>query len=157
MTGDLEVIHLLMKAPLLLRVPVEGLVPEQAPQSGEVWDDQYEPLASYNSWRGPEAPSFSPHCRWAPEGSLDAQTLAFPRGAVAQLETVPPGLLPRIPEFFICTGCGKVFWEGTHFDRVLSQFQDVLHISEDEASIPTPPSTSAANTNSTDAKQQSRA
>lgn len=111
--------------------------------SGEVWDEHYEPLAPYNSWRGPQAPIFSPHCRWAPEGSLDARTLAFPSGAVAQLETVPPGLLPRIPEFFICTGCGKVFWEGTHFDRVLSQFQDVLHINEDGASIPT----SATDTN----------
>ncbi|XP_076140013.1 exonuclease mut-7 homolog [Alosa pseudoharengus] len=115
----------------------KGLVLEQAPPSAEVWDDHYEPLLPYNSWRGPEAPSFTPRCRWAPEGSLDGQTLAFPSGAVAQLDTVPPGLLPRIREFFICTGCGKVFWEGTHFDRVLSQFEEVLHISEDAVATAT--------------------
>ncbi|XP_062410629.1 exonuclease mut-7 homolog isoform X2 [Sardina pilchardus] len=126
----------------------KGLVPEQPLPSAEAWDDHYEPLLPYNSWRGPEAPTFTPHCRWAPEGSLDARTLAFPGGAVAQLDTVPPGLLPRIPEFFVRTGCGKVFWEGTHFDRVLSQFEDVLHIGEDAvaaatdiATTPTPTST----------------
>ncbi|XP_051971431.1 exonuclease mut-7 homolog isoform X2 [Xyrauchen texanus] len=94
---------------------------------------QDETQADYNSWRPPEGPEFTPHCRWAPQTALDPQTFRFPSGAKVQLETVPPGLLPRIPVYFICTGCGKVFWEGTHFDRVLLQFQEVLHVSEDVA------------------------
>nr|XP_003199355.2 exonuclease mut-7 homolog [Danio rerio]XP_021334948.1 exonuclease mut-7 homolog [Danio rerio] len=89
---------------------------------------QHETQAEYSSWRPPEGPQFTPHCRWAPRSDLDPQTFRFPSGAEVQLETVPPGLLPRIPVYFICTGCGKVFWEGTHFDRVLSQFQEVLHV-----------------------------
>ncbi|XP_056323123.1 exonuclease mut-7 homolog [Danio aesculapii] len=89
---------------------------------------QGETQAEYSSWRPPEGPQFTPHCRWAPRSDLDPQTFRFPSGAEVQLETVPPGLLPRIPVYFICTGCGKVFWEGTHFDRVLSQFQEVLHV-----------------------------
>lgn len=89
---------------------------------------QNETQAEYSSWRPPEGPQFTPHCRWAPRSDLDPQTFRFPSGAEVQLETVPPGLLPRIPVYFICTGCGKVFWEGTHFDRVLSQFQEVLHV-----------------------------
>ncbi|XP_058644996.1 exonuclease mut-7 homolog isoform X3 [Onychostoma macrolepis] len=96
-------------------------------------EPQDETQAEYNSWRPPEGPEFTPHCRWAPRTALDPQTFKFPSGAEVQLETVPPGLLPRIPVYFICTGCGKVFWEGTHFDRVLSQFQEVLHVSEDAA------------------------
>nr|XP_055064901.1 exonuclease mut-7 homolog [Misgurnus anguillicaudatus]XP_055064902.1 exonuclease mut-7 homolog [Misgurnus anguillicaudatus]XP_055064903.1 exonuclease mut-7 homolog [Misgurnus anguillicaudatus] len=89
---------------------------------------QDETQADYYMWRSPEAPDFTPRCRWAPHTALDPQTFKFPSGAEVQLETVPPGLLPRIPVYFICTGCGKVFWEGTHFDKVLSQFQEVLHI-----------------------------
>ncbi|KAA0703782.1 Exonuclease mut-7 -like protein [Triplophysa tibetana] len=91
---------------------------------------QAETQGDYNSWRPPQGPQFTPHCRWAPHTALDPQTLKFPSGAEVQIETVPPGLLPRIPVYFICTGCGKVFWEGTHFDRVLSQFQEVLHIED---------------------------
>ncbi|KAK7120216.1 hypothetical protein R3I94_020278 [Phoxinus phoxinus] len=93
-------------------------------------EPQDETPEDYNSWRPPEGPEFTPHCRWAPRTALDPQTFRFPSGAEVQLETVPPGLLPRIPVYFICTGCGKVFWEGTHYDRVLSQFQKVLHVSE---------------------------
>ncbi|XP_059400663.1 exonuclease mut-7 homolog [Carassius carassius] len=96
-------------------------------------EPQDETRAEYNSWRSPEGPMFTPLCRWAPRTALDPQTFRFPSGAEVQLETVPPGLLDRIPVYFICTGCGKVFWEGTHFDRVLSQFQEVLHVSEDAA------------------------
>ncbi|XP_072515421.1 exonuclease mut-7 homolog [Salminus brasiliensis] len=84
--------------------------------------------------RSPDAQIFNPHCCWAPQSVLDPETFRFRRGAVIQLETVPTGLLPRIPEYFICTGCGKVFWEGTHYDRVLSQFQEVLHLSDGEVS-----------------------
>ncbi|XP_017563688.1 exonuclease mut-7 homolog isoform X1 [Pygocentrus nattereri] len=85
-------------------------------------------------WRSPDAQTFNPHCRWASRSVLDPETFRFRGGAEIQLETVPPGLLPRIPEYFICTGCGKVFWEGTHYDRVLSQFQEVLHLSDGEVS-----------------------
>ncbi|KAG9263260.1 hypothetical protein AMEX_G23275 [Astyanax mexicanus] len=82
--------------------------------------------------RSVDAQIFNPCCRWAPQSVLDLETLQFHSGSEIQLKTVPPGLLPRIPEFFVCTGCGKVFWEGTHYDRVLSQFQEVLQLSDGE-------------------------
>ncbi|XP_029548132.1 exonuclease mut-7 homolog isoform X1 [Salmo trutta] len=102
------------------------------PPEGETWDDSPSPAP----FLAPGAPRYSPHCRWAPLSDLDSTTLTFPRGAVLQLHTVPPGLLPRIPFFFICTGCGKIFWEGSHFSRVLSQFQEVLCITEDTEDTP---------------------
>lgn len=71
-------------------------------------------------------------CQWAPLSGLDPNTLTFPGGAPVQLHTVPPGLLPRIPLFYVCTRCGKVFWEGSHFGRVLSMFQDVLQITDED-------------------------
>ncbi|XP_071196333.1 exonuclease mut-7 homolog isoform X1 [Salvelinus alpinus] len=102
------------------------------PPEGETWDDPPSPAP----FLAPGAPRYSPHCRWAPLSDLDSSTLTFPRGAVLQLHTVPPGLLHRIPFFFICTGCGKIFWEGSHFSRVLSQFQEVLCITEDTEDTP---------------------
>ncbi|XP_075935722.1 exonuclease mut-7 homolog isoform X1 [Anarhichas minor] len=77
----------------------------------------------------PEIPRYV-QCQWAPLSELDPDTLTFPGGAPIQLHAVPPALLPRIPLFYVCTRCGKVFWEGSHFGRVLSMFQDVLHITD---------------------------
>lgn len=87
----------------------------------------------------PELPRYALQCHWAPLSGLDPDTLTFPGGAPIQLHTVPPALLPRIRLFYVCTRCGKVFWEGSHFGRVLSMFQEVLHITdEDPESVATP-------------------
>uniref|UniRef100_A0A3Q4BZM5 3'-5' exonuclease domain-containing protein n=1 Tax=Mola mola TaxID=94237 RepID=A0A3Q4BZM5_MOLML len=72
-------------------------------------------------------------CQWAPLSGLDPDTLTFPGGAPIQLHTVPPSLLLRIPHFYVCTRCGKVFWEGSHFGRVMSMFQEVLHVTHAES------------------------
>uniref|UniRef100_A0A3Q4N3B2 Exonuclease 3'-5' domain containing 3 n=1 Tax=Neolamprologus brichardi TaxID=32507 RepID=A0A3Q4N3B2_NEOBR len=87
----------------------------------------------------PKLPRYALQCRWASLSGLDPDTLTFPGGAPIQLHTVPPTLLPRIPLFYVCTRCGKVFWEGSHFGRVLSMFQEVLHISDkdnESAAVP---------------------
>uniref|UniRef100_A0AAV2IXE0 3'-5' exonuclease domain-containing protein n=1 Tax=Knipowitschia caucasica TaxID=637954 RepID=A0AAV2IXE0_KNICA len=77
-------------------------------------------------------PRYTHQCRWAPLSSLNPHSLTFPSGAPIQLHAVPPGLLPTIPVFYVCTRCGKVFWDGSHFERVLSMFQDVLHVTNPE-------------------------
>ncbi|XP_074545818.1 exonuclease mut-7 homolog [Halichoeres trimaculatus] len=82
--------------------------------------------------KAPELPRYAPQCQWASLSDLDPDTLTFPGGAPIQLHTVPPGLLPRVPLFYICTRCGKVFWEGSHFSRVLSMFEDIFHITDAE-------------------------
>ncbi|XP_076614734.1 exonuclease mut-7 homolog isoform X2 [Chaetodon auriga] len=81
----------------------------------------------------PDLPRYALQCQWAPFSGLDPDTLTFPGGAQIQLHTVPPGLLPRIPIFYVCTRCGKVFWEGSHFGRVVSMFQDLFHITDTES------------------------
>ena len=86
-----------------------------------------------------DLPRYALQCQWAPLSGLDPDTLTFPGGEPIQLHTVPPGLLPRIALFYVCTRCGKVFWEGSHFGRVLSMFQDVFHITDtDSAAAPVP-------------------
>ncbi|XP_054249187.1 exonuclease mut-7 homolog [Indicator indicator] len=56
---------------------------------------------------------------------------------VLQLSAVPPGVLDRaeLADFYCCSRCGKVFWEGSHFGRLVSQFQDVLVTAGDEPSL----------------------
>ncbi|XP_052464772.1 exonuclease mut-7 homolog [Carassius gibelio] len=117
----------------MTRMITDRGLPQDIASKRDDCEPQDETRAENNSWRSPEGPKFNPNCRWAPRTALDPQTFRFPSGAEVQLETVPPDLVHRIPEFFICTRCGKVFWEGTHYDRVLSQFQEVLHVSEDAA------------------------
>ncbi|XP_065504509.1 exonuclease mut-7 homolog isoform X3 [Caloenas nicobarica] len=62
---------------------------------------------------------------------------ALAGGTALQVAAIPPGVLDRaeLTDFYCCTRCGKVFWEGSHFGRVVSQFQDVLVATEDEQSI----------------------
>ncbi|KAF0031365.1 hypothetical protein F2P81_015920 [Scophthalmus maximus] len=91
----------------------------------------------------PQLPRYALHCRWAPLSGLDPDTLTFPGGAPMQLQAVPPALLPRIPHFYVCTRCGKVFWEGSHFGRVLSMFEEVLHITDKDTDFAEVPVTAA--------------
>ncbi|XP_068508828.1 exonuclease mut-7 homolog isoform X2 [Syngnathus scovelli] len=77
-----------------------------------------------------ELPRYGPQCKWASLSDLDPVALNFPGGAPIQLHTVPPTLVPKVPHYFVCTRCGKVFWEGSHFDRVVSMFKEVMHITD---------------------------
>ncbi|NWT62948.1 MUT7 Exonuclease, partial [Erythrocercus mccallii] len=56
---------------------------------------------------------------------------------VLQVAAIPPGVLDgaKVTDFYCCSHCGKVFWEGSHFGRIVSQFQDVLVASGDTQSI----------------------
>ncbi|KAM4719370.1 exonuclease mut-7 homolog [Anableps anableps] len=84
-----------------------------------------------------EPPRYAAQCRWASLSGLNRDTMTFPGGSPIKLHTVPPALLQRIPLFYVCTRCGKVFWEGSHFGRVVSLLKEVLHIT-DEDNIPAP-------------------
>ncbi|XP_073496690.1 exonuclease mut-7 homolog isoform X2 [Phyllobates terribilis] len=64
--------------------------------------------------------------QWMEEMGISSESLLLANGAPLQLDTVPPGLLDKVPLFFCCSQCGKIFWEGSHFGRVVSQFKEVL-------------------------------
>ncbi|XP_068105069.1 exonuclease mut-7 homolog [Hyperolius riggenbachi] len=63
---------------------------------------------------------------WMMDLGLAPGSLALPSGAQMQLDSVPEGLLEKVSLFYCCSQCGKVFWEGSHFGRVVAQFKDVL-------------------------------
>ncbi|XP_035829392.1 exonuclease mut-7 homolog [Aplysia californica] len=64
------------------------------------------------------------------EHGIDAATISFLHNRVRiQVETVPKQeAFSNIKEFFVCVVCGKVYWEGSHFDRVCAQFEHVLQL-----------------------------
>ncbi|XP_069798891.1 exonuclease mut-7 homolog [Dendropsophus ebraccatus] len=74
----------------------------------------------------PEGLHHSRNVQWMEEMGISAESLLLASGARLQLDAVPAGLVGKVPLFFCCSHCGKVFWEGSHFGRVLSQFKDVL-------------------------------
>lgn len=79
----------------------------------------------------PPGLTYDPPCRWLQAAELRAGapgTATLGNGTRLQLAGVPAGVLrrPGLRHFFCCSGCGKVFWEGSHLGRVASQFQDVL-------------------------------
>ena len=48
-------------------------------------------------------------------------------GVELQLDTLStPKLFQNVDLFYICEGCGKIYWEGTHMDRVKMNFKDLI-------------------------------
>ncbi|NXB13837.1 MUT7 Exonuclease, partial [Rhagologus leucostigma] len=82
-------------------------------------------------------PACAPHGERAEGAEQSGAAVALAGDTVLQVAAIPPGVLDRaeLTDFFCCTRCGKVFWEGSHFGRVVSQFQDVLVASGDTESI----------------------
>ncbi|KAG9471354.1 hypothetical protein GDO78_015098 [Eleutherodactylus coqui] len=74
----------------------------------------------------PERLCHGENLQWMEEMGISSESLLLTNGAQLQLDAVPAGLLEKVPLFFCCSQCGKIFWEGSHFGRVVSQFKDVL-------------------------------
>ncbi|NXX00053.1 MUT7 Exonuclease, partial [Larus smithsonianus] len=99
-------------------------------------------------WPSPGCDAAVPACDAAQPGSprhgerlegpeQHGASAALVGDTVLQVGAIPPGVLDKaeLTDFYCCTRCGKVFWEGSHFGRVVSQFQDVLVTAGDEQSI----------------------
>ncbi|KAM7087547.1 exonuclease mut-7 homolog isoform 7-T10 [Ciconia maguari] len=82
-------------------------------------------------------PSYTPHGERLGGPEQCGASAALVEGTVLQVAAIPPGVLDKaeLTDFYCCTRCGKVFWEGSHFGRVVSQFQDVLVAAGDEQSV----------------------
>ncbi|CAM9681328.1 unnamed protein product [Bubo scandiacus] len=82
-------------------------------------------------------PGYTPHSERLEGQERHGASAALAEGTVLQVAAIPPGVLDKaeLTDFYCCTRCGKVFWEGSHFGRVVSQFQDVLVDAGEEQSI----------------------
>ncbi|KAB0364005.1 hypothetical protein FD754_008161, partial [Muntiacus muntjak] len=87
----------------------------------------------------PQGCTYDPPCRWLEDTDLQTRMPAtLANGTRLQLAGIPAGVLrrPGLQHFYCCTGCGKVFWEGSHLARVTSNFQEVLEGTPRPASGP---------------------
>ena len=54
---------------------------------------------------------------------------------IVQVRMVPEPIFPKVDMFYCCARCGKVFWEGSHFERVCEQYHHVLSLNDSGASV----------------------
>ncbi|KAJ6652019.1 hypothetical protein lerEdw1_015844 [Lerista edwardsae] len=105
--------------------------------AGEPSEDPAEDTAAQALPLNTRQPVYSPNCQWLEESDLDVESATLPGGTLVKVEAVPPGVLTKrdLACFFCCGQCGKVFWEGSHFRRVVSQCREELDLSEDGQSL----------------------
>ncbi|NWX91461.1 MUT7 Exonuclease, partial [Nothoprocta pentlandii] len=77
---------------------------------------------------------YNPDCQCLEDLEFTGECVTLPNGTALQVSAIPSGVLDKaeLTCFYCCTRCGKVFWEGSHFGRVVSQFKDVLAAVEDD-------------------------
>jgi uncharacterized protein len=54
----------------------------------------------------------------------NGELATVPPGAVS--DRVPPGVLQDREEFFLCGGCERVFWHGSHWERISGRLERVF-------------------------------
>ncbi|NXV95395.1 MUT7 Exonuclease, partial [Calonectris borealis] len=118
-----------------MRQLVEGS--RQAPGDGGAGKRPSQSCDASVPARDAAQPSYTPHGERLEGLEQCGVSAALAGGTVLQVAAIPPGVLDKaeLTDFYCCTRCGKVFWEGSHFGRVVSQFQDVLVAAGDERSI----------------------
>lgn len=67
----------------------------------------------------------------------DPATAKLTNGPQIQLDTIPASVLRHVDMFYVCATCGKVFWDGLHYNSVLQQFAHLLTPSSDTTSTET--------------------
>ena len=55
----------------------------------------------------------------------DGEVHVSDSGVKVQADAVPHNKLTEVEDFYVCRGCGKVYWEGGHFDRTLKRYQQL--------------------------------
>jgi hypothetical protein len=41
------------------------------------------------------------------------------KGVVVKVDAVPKGILNQVQKFYICEDCGKCYWDGSHYERLV--------------------------------------
>ena len=53
-----------------------------------------------------------------PGGDVNVYTGQTVEGVKLKIAAVPDGVIEKQDEFWACSRCGKVFWQGSHWDKV---------------------------------------
>ena len=63
---------------------------------------------------------------------IDFRNITIANGVSLKCEFVPISVFDRVETFFVCANCGKVFWDGSHFDKVADQFAHIIQDSDED-------------------------
>jgi hypothetical protein len=53
------------------------------------------------------------------ESSVIIEHCKTRKGVTIHVDAVPAGVLDQVQEFHICENCGKCYWDGSHFERLV--------------------------------------
>ena len=57
---------------------------------------------------------------------LNIETPLLASGARVRLEKIPSTMLSKVEVFYVCANCGKIYWEGGHYEKVHEKFSYIL-------------------------------
>jgi len=57
---------------------------------------------------------------------LNLDTLLLPNGSSVRPENIPLAIFNQVRVFYVCANCGKIYWEGSHYDRIHERFAYVV-------------------------------
>lgn len=61
-----------------------------------------------------------------PGGSVNIDAVLLQTGIPVQAEKLHEGLFQDISVFYVCDTCGKVYWDGSHGERLIQKFGRIL-------------------------------
>ncbi|KAJ8966185.1 hypothetical protein NQ317_011249 [Molorchus minor] len=76
-------------------------------------EDEYEEVV-------PPPPSLSRKWDLYPDEKIDVGLCQTRLGQKIQVKAVPKPILSKYDFFYVCEECGKIYWDGSHYERVLS-------------------------------------
>ena len=66
---------------------------------------------------------------------IDYRHVTLSSGVPLKCEFVPLPVFDKVDVFYVCSACGKVYWEGSHFDKVAERFTNLIVDIDDEESV----------------------
>jgi len=49
-------------------------------------------------------------------------------GTRVRVEKIPSAMFRKVEVFYICANCGKIYWEGGHYEKVHEKYSYVLSV-----------------------------
>jgi len=59
---------------------------------------------------------------------LNAETALLANGARVRVEKIPSTIFSKVEVFYVCANCGKIYWEGGHYEKVHEKFSYILSV-----------------------------
>lgn len=61
-------------------------------------------------------------------GKVDLNSGEMENNVKIGVKNVPPNTLKSVEEFWICFSCGKVYWQGSHWEKAQDRVKDFLNV-----------------------------